>query len=165
MTADRWKAIESSFHAALDLPESERDGFLESSCSDPDIRAEVRKLLDQITNDSFLEPQALQELRDRAAARRELSEHHRLLAGRLSGTVVADRYRVIRLLGRGGQSIVFLAADQRLGDRPVALKVLDSGSFDNGLQRRFRQEITALARITHPAVVAKAVISCRKRRC
>jgi hypothetical protein len=71
--------------------------------------------------------------------------------------VLADRYRVEALVGRGGMSLVYRATDQRL-DRPVALKVVSLPAADEGeratLRQRLRREAASAARIPpHPNVV------------
>jgi serine/threonine protein kinase len=65
------------------------------------------------------------------------------------------RYRVERLLGQGGMGAVYLARHTKM-DRPVALKVMRPGLVsDPEAVRRFRQEVTAAARLgTHPHIVA-----------
>lgn len=63
------------------------------------------------------------------------------------------RYRVTRVLGRGGQKLVYLVHDTRL-KRPCALSILQPGAFDPAQLERFRQEAEALARFgSHPNVV------------
>jgi serine/threonine-protein kinase len=66
-------------------------------------------------------------------------------------TLVAGRYRLERLLGRGGMAEVHLATDEQLG-RPVALKIL-AGDGDGDFRERFRREAQAAARLSHPHVV------------
>ncbi len=67
--------------------------------------------------------------------------------------IVLQRYRLGRLLGRGGMGLVFEATDERLG-RPVAIKILRSDEADDPLTReRFSREAQAVARIRHPGVV------------
>src|SRR5215468_11111698 len=64
------------------------------------------------------------------------------------------RYEVEFLLGMGGLGMVYAAKDPELGRR-VALKLLQSAP-DGGLagQERMVREARALARISHPNVVA-----------
>ncbi|MGN0203300.1 MAG: serine/threonine protein kinase [Coprococcus sp.] len=51
------------------------------------------------------------------------------------GTVVDDRYRVLRELGRGGTGIVYLALDER-SNRTWAIKVISGEKEDHDLARR-----------------------------
>jgi len=58
-------------------------------------------------------------------------------------------------LGRGGFGVVYLANDLQLHSRPVVIKTLleTKRGQDEWPQRKFGQEIEALARIDHPGVV------------
>ncbi|HQF88365.1 MAG TPA: protein kinase [Acidobacteriota bacterium] len=60
-----------------------------------------------------------------------------------------DRYRVVRLLGRGGMGEVFLAEDPRLGRR-VAIKFLHRDDLET--VERFLQEARIQARVQHEHV-------------
>ncbi len=72
----------------------------------------------------------------------------------IEGTVVADRYAVGELLGRGGMAEVYLATDRVL-DRSVAVKTLGIWlASDATFVERFRREALASARISHPNLVA-----------
>jgi eukaryotic-like serine/threonine-protein kinase len=70
------------------------------------------------------------------------------------GTVLSGRYRLEAKLGSGGMSTVYLASDETL-DRSVAVKVMhrEMSEQEDQLQR-FRQEARAVAKLTHPNVVA-----------
>jgi serine/threonine protein kinase len=63
------------------------------------------------------------------------------------------RYRVLKVLGRGGMGVVFLADDPQL-KRPVALKVLlDAHYTDPRHAARLQGEAEAVARLHHPNIV------------
>ena len=68
--------------------------------------------------------------------------------------VLAGRYRLRRLIAKGGMAEVWQAVDDILG-RPVAVKILHPHlAADESFRERFRREAIAAARLTHPSVVA-----------
>jgi eukaryotic-like serine/threonine-protein kinase len=67
--------------------------------------------------------------------------------------IIGEMYRVERELSRGAMGVVFLAFDERLR-RTVAIKVIRSDLLRPGFVRRFMHEAQAMARVTHPHVVA-----------
>ena len=78
-------------------------------------------------------------------------------AGEVTAGAHVGRYLVLRLLGAGGMGIVFAARDPEL-DRTVAVKLLrasiDSEEAQLAMQERLRREAQAMARLSHPNVVA-----------
>ena len=68
--------------------------------------------------------------------------------------LVDGKYRVDRVLGRGGMGAVFRARDMRL-DRDVALKVVKADLLSNPDARsRFRREAQVVAKLQHPSIVS-----------
>lgn len=68
--------------------------------------------------------------------------------------LIDGKYRLDRLIGRGGMGAVYEARDVRL-DREVAVKVLVGDVFGQARAlRRFRREAQAVARLDHPNIVA-----------
>lgn len=70
-----------------------------------------------------------------------------------AGSRLADRYRIVELLGVGGMGMVYRAEDEQLG-LPVALKVLrpDLAQDERRLER-FKQELILARQVSHPNVV------------
>ncbi|MGA8298838.1 MAG: protein kinase, partial [Terriglobales bacterium] len=70
----------------------------------------------------------------------------------LPGSLLAERYRVVALLGRGGMGEVYRADDLTLG-QPVALKFLpEEAAQDPALLERFRAEVRIARKVSHPNV-------------
>ncbi len=66
---------------------------------------------------------------------------------------VVGEYRIVGLAGKGGMGQVYLAHDTLL-ERPVALKLIAQRRPDEQARKRFAIEARAIARLSHPNVVA-----------
>jgi hypothetical protein len=76
------------------------------------------------------------------------------VGGFTPGMVLADRYRIIGLLGRGGMGEVYRADDLKLG-QPVALKFLPKALADDPVRReRFYAEVRIARQVSHPNTAA-----------
>jgi hypothetical protein len=71
----------------------------------------------------------------------------------VSSPVRLDRFELQSRIGSGAMGVVYAAHDPDL-DRPVALKVLDPGDASDHARERLLREAKALARLSHPNVVA-----------
>jgi predicted Ser/Thr protein kinase len=69
-----------------------------------------------------------------------------------AGVVLAERYRIVGLIGKGGMGEVYSADDVKL-EQPVALKFLPAG-LDQDAERleRFFGEVRVARQVSHPAV-------------
>jgi len=130
MNNERWQRVGALFDRALEQSPGTRESAVRSSSEPLDIQEEVLALLaSHEAGDGFLEPAALLE------------------AGALVGA-----YQIIRILGRGGMGVVYLAEDTRL-HRPVALKALPPHLFrDDRMRSRLRHEARAAAALSHPSI-------------
>jgi serine/threonine-protein kinase len=69
------------------------------------------------------------------------------------GQIVAARYRVGRLIAKGGMAAVWAGVDEHTG-KHVALKViLHSFAADSGVVKLFRREALSASKVNHPNVV------------
>jgi eukaryotic-like serine/threonine-protein kinase len=71
----------------------------------------------------------------------------------LIGTVLADKYRVVRQIGRGGMGIVFEAEHVELGKRVAIKLMLEKYAQDGEATARFHREARAASRIGNPHII------------
>jgi serine/threonine protein kinase len=75
-----------------------------------------------------------------------------------AGTVLQGRYKITRLLGGGGMGMVYLATDQRLANRPCAIKEMVDHFIDQAQRieanEYFAREADTLAQLKHQAIPA-----------
>lgn len=72
------------------------------------------------------------------------------------GTLLVDRYKITKRIGGGGMGSVYLAEDQNLANRPVAVKEMVEMFADDGARTKaiedFKREAELLARLDHPSI-------------
>lgn len=65
-----------------------------------------------------------------------------------------ERYELIRRIGSGGMGVVWLAHDEQLASRPVAIKIMHQHMLPNGGDvARFEREMRYAAMMDHPNIV------------
>jgi tRNA A-37 threonylcarbamoyl transferase component Bud32 len=147
--AQRWREVAPHLDHALGLGEPERADWLRAvRTRDPALADDLQQLLDEhraLAQAGFLE-NAVAELgrpgdgRGPGGTRLE------------PGARLAERYRIVRLIARGGMGEVYEAEDLALGIR-IALKVIRADRGEQAaLRERFRREIQLARTITHPNV-------------
>jgi serine/threonine-protein kinase len=113
MNADRWRQIETLFHAAREREPAERGPFLDEACAgDEELRREIDSLLAEHDRGAISLENAASDLAVEWSGR---------TLGMLESGATLGKYRIERPLGQGGMGTVFLAYDAVL-QRRLAIK-------------------------------------------
>jgi eukaryotic-like serine/threonine-protein kinase len=138
---------EQIFGEALDVPQEQRNSYLNGACrGDTELREMVEGLLRENDRlDGFLSESPFGRVNPPVpTASREMAPGFRL----------TGRYRIKETLGAGGMGVVYRAHDETL-DREVAIKMLRAGVLtDEESKRRFRREARALAKLNDARIAA-----------
>ena len=168
---DRLAKTEDLFHATLEREPAERAAFLAEACADDQSLLDAVNdlltahdqswsLVDQrhaaieIVNTSDptqrqLKPPAPQVVPSAAPYSSGDGQREGLF---VTGQMLAGRYRIVSLLGKGGMGEVYKAEDLKL-NQTVALKFLPSAvALDGGMLARFHNEVRIARRVAHPNV-------------
>ncbi|MCB9871756.1 MAG: SUMF1/EgtB/PvdO family nonheme iron enzyme [Planctomycetes bacterium] len=134
-------AVKRLFLAAIDLPDAQRNAYLDEECKgDQALRAEVAGLLHD-----HIQAMVAETLSSPAKGWREPA-------------AVDDRieeigpYRILEVLGEGGMGTVYLAEQRHPVRRRVALKVVKLGMDTKAVLKRFEAERQALSLMEHGSI-------------
>lgn len=150
MGSNREDRIYEIQQALATLPSDEWPSYLDSTCAqDPLLREEVLRRLRALAAGTGVgvPPAAGSPLF--AVSPGSVTQHVTTFP---DGTLLLDRFRIIRLLGIGGMGEVYEAEDLELRER-VALKTIKLSHGDDArMMDRLRKEVQLGRRVTHPNV-------------
>lgn len=144
MDAERWRRVEEIFHRISELSETERLAALDEACGrETSMRREVESLLNAHEQVEDHLEQAVEGVFSLAASESSDGPERQRIGP----------YRVLRELGQGGLSTVFLGQrDDEDFPLKVAIKVVKRGMDTRDILRRLRQERRILASLDHPNI-------------
>ncbi len=143
VTTDTFRRIRRIFEEALERPEGRRRAFVENACAGhATLLREVNRMLA-----AEGQPDPLLDGIASAPPSSSAPEEGRFPAG----TVLAGRYRILGLLGKGGMGEVYRAHDLIL-NQTVALKFLSPAHISEAALIRFRNEVRIARQVSHPNV-------------
>ncbi len=145
ITPEIWQEIKTLFEAASEMDPAQRVEFLAQNCPDQNIRAQVEKLLanHDRANDFLVEP-AVGALNPTPAESHEPSL--------IPGTLLANRFKIVRFVACGGMGEVYEAEDLELHEC-LGIKTLRAEVFQQASSvERFKREVHLARKVTHPNV-------------
>lgn len=146
MEQTRWSQLEQIYHSARAWTPAQRDALLAKACGgDEELRREVEALLAQDTaRGCMLDRHVLDLVGDSIAGGLADSQLERDREDPFPpGTLLAGRFRILRVAGIGGMGFVYEARDENL-DLRVALKCAKPGYLD-----RLPPEVRAAREVSH----------------
>ncbi len=145
MTPELWQRLKPLYNAALDLPQAERNDFVQQMCgSDPECAAELHDLLaaEEGSDYAFASPLGSMPLL--------LSLRPVILP---ADTVLGGRFRIVRHIGSGGMGDVYEALDEQMEGSRIALKTIRPSIAANAAAlARFKDEVRLARRVSGPNV-------------
>jgi eukaryotic-like serine/threonine-protein kinase len=139
----RYRILQQHFEALMDLPEAEREPYLEKlAASDAALVEKLRRFIELDAGMEEWTPPT--SLLLSALDNDDLDGSRRVLVG---------DFRVVQRVGAGGMGEVFLGVRQRGEvEQRAAIKLIHRGLVGEDSERRFAIEQRALSRLEHPGI-------------
>jgi serine/threonine-protein kinase len=159
VSSERWREVERLFAAAVSLPRDERAAYVSKECGDATLRKDVEELLaaDEESGVQLSElgraATSIALLRAQTLADEEVASVRAPARDLVPGQLLAGKFRIERVLGRGGFGTVVEATHVDLDER-VAVKLLHAAALDNeSIRERFIAEARTAARVKSEHIV------------
>lgn len=146
MTPEKWQRMQKVFDEALNVPATERTIFVHDRCQgDPSLETYVLRLLEaNDTADRLLDAPTANLL--------GFLGKHEEARSFTPGSLIANRFEILRFLNRGGMGEVYEAWDSELKERVALKAVRPEIAFDANVLERFKREVKQARGISHPNV-------------
>lgn len=147
-----WQRIEAVLDQALDLPEAQREKFINEQCKgQPKLKGEVTRLLESIfRSEGWLEiPKEYKwHMYDEMVNDIQMLSSDKDLVGTKVGS-----YLIKEKIAEGGMGSVFLAEHSNTDiEHKVAIKIIRSGKATHDNIKRFKREQRILAGLNHSGI-------------
>ena len=148
MNAARWQDIFAIFEEAVALPVDQRREYLDQTCGEVEVRRAVEDMLEVDRQENTL---IIDQPLDRGSWATQTVADRDVRLAPSANTIGA--YRLLRRVGQGGMSTVYLAvrADDAFR-RHVVVKLVRRGMESEEILRRLRTERQILASLDHPFI-------------
>lgn len=142
ISPDEWEQVKQLLEEALRLDSRDIPAFLNRAALDGSVRHEVERLL------TYRSEAAGRSSPASALETADFDVQHRFSIG----TVLCNRFRVVRFIAAGGMGEIYEARDQEL-QVTVAIKTIRHDLADQpAFLHRFRREVRLARQVTHPNV-------------
>lgn len=140
MDSKTWSDVKTIFFHVLELETGKREDYINVHCKEPALRQELNSLLVAYENaERFLEQSAIPS--------EPVSDQHAIFVGKLFG-----RYKIERLIARGGMGLVYLGVRNDEVKQKAAVKIINPGVASETIVKRFQNERQTLANLNHPNI-------------
>src|SRR5208283_2766012 len=142
ISQDEWERVKTLLEEALQLEPRDVPSFLDRAAPDEGIRQELERLLAYRSEAAgFLSSPGSQETTDPSGP-------HRLK----SGTLLCNRFQIVRFIAAGGMGEIYEARDQELQETVAIKTIRHDLTSQAAFLKRFRREVHLAKQVTHPNV-------------
>jgi serine/threonine-protein kinase len=140
MDKNIWTDIKTIFYKAVDLDGKEREAYLYDVCITPELKKEILTLI-------FAHDKSENFLEDSIISYEPITDNSNLFIGKTFG-----RYKIDKLIARGGMGLVYLGLRDDEVKQKAAVKIINPGVASGIVIKRFQTERQTLANLNHPNI-------------